>query len=72
MGITRFFTGTSKDGTRYDFVEERSDSSDVSKDANPAMQTSPKYRLRLDGAYLTKVSDNEFKIDKSGVTICVR
>lgn len=72
MGTTRFFTGTSQDGTRYDFVEETSDTSEKTCDAESRARVSSRYRLSRDGACLTRVSESEFKIDKSGVSIVVR
>jgi hypothetical protein len=62
MSITRYFTGTATDGTRYDFVEECSSSA-----------SAPRYRLSSRaGGYLTKVSDFEFTIVRSGVHIRVQ
>jgi hypothetical protein len=61
MSITRYFTGTAIDGTRYDFVEECSSGA-----------SAPRYRLSsLGGGYLTKISDSEFTIVRSGVNIHV-
>jgi hypothetical protein len=61
MSITRYFTGTAIDGTRYNFVEEYL----VGADA-------PSYRLSsLGGGDLTKVSEYEFSIVRSGVNIRV-
>jgi hypothetical protein len=61
MSITRYFTGTALDGTRYNFVEEYAIGADT-----------PSYRLSsLGGGSLTKVSDYEFSIVRSGVRIRV-
>jgi hypothetical protein len=62
MSTTRYFTGTARDGTRYNFVEELSEGASM-----------PRYTLSgLGGGYLTKVSDFEFTIVRSGVSIRVQ
>ncbi len=62
MSITRYFTGTATDGTRHNFVEEY-----------PIGADAPSYRLsNLGGGYLTRVSDFEFTIVRSGVHIYVQ
>lgn len=62
MSITRYFTGTATDGTRYNFVEEYSEGAGA-----------PRYTLSSrGGGYLTKVSDFEFTIVRSGVHIRVQ
>jgi hypothetical protein len=62
MSTTRYFTGTATDGTTYNFVEEYRIGAD-----------SPSYRLSsLAGGYLTRVSEFEFTIMRSGITIRVQ